>query len=366
MDPFEFVDPFLHELVLQHFTGSEVLQVVSLVSPEWSEIAGKSKTSMNKVKFLYQVWRHQFYSSTEVFLCAADSWRNYQHVIVELGVNDDSRQLWKFLESCCGSLVSLKVENVRGKSDGDFVVKFPNLEVFRAFSVDKTSLMTVLDSVEKLKDLFIFSGEVSLDPIEIESLVKCLERNKKLEELYLKNVNFLKIFDDELLVKFQLKSLKLLNTSADNSIAPQIEQNLLKFLNQQSQNLETFFFEFSSEQIVEAAFNLPAVFSLGLLNITSAHLDKNPKIKSLEIPFIEDFSSIKNFIDNAPNIETLFVSNVTVELVDYLSWNFMKLTSLNFKMIVMEAEEYYEKLKSEHPEVNQGIEIWDYENVDWD
>jgi hypothetical protein len=44
----------------------------------------------------------------------------------------------------------------------------------------------------------------------------------------------------------------------------------------------------------------------------------------------------------------------------------MKLTSLNFKMIGLEVEDYYENLKSEHPEVNQGIEIWDYENVDWD
>jgi hypothetical protein len=60
------------------------------------------------------------------------------------------------------------------------------------------------------------------------------------------------------------------------------------------------------------------------------------------------------------------VATVDNELVEYLSWNFMKLTSLNFKTISLDSEEFYEKLKREHPEVNQSIDIWDDENVDWD
>jgi hypothetical protein len=367
MDPFIIIDPFLHELVLQHFTGSEVLETASLVSPDWSEIVGESKTCMNKVKFLYQVWRHQFYSSTEVFQCAVDSWRRYQHVVVELGVNDDSRQFWKFLESHCGSVVSLKIENVQKHSQRDFEIKFPNLETFRAFAIDEKALITILKGTEKLKDLFVFTGEVSVDQLVIDSLISCLETNKRLEELYLKNMNFLKIFEEELSVKFRLKSLKLLNTTTDNSVASNIEIILLKFLTQQSSSLETFFFEFSSEQVSEMAFGgLPAVTSLGLLNVSTAILEKNLKIKNLEIPFTEDFPSIKKFIDASPNVEALFVANVTNELIDYLAWNFMKLTYLNFKMIGVEVEEYYEALKNEHSDVNQEIEIWDYENVDWD
>jgi hypothetical protein len=295
MDPFQVIDPFLHEFVLQHFTGSEVLKVVSLVCPNWSEVAGESKTCMNKVKFLYQVWRHQFYSSTEVFQCAADSWRRYQHVVVELGVNDDSRQFWKFIESCSGSLVSLKVENVQRNSEGILDIEFPNLEIFRAFAIDETSLITLLKATEKLKDLFIFTGETSVNQFVIENIISCLEGNKKLEELYLKNVNFLKIFEEELSVKFRLKSLKLLNSSVDSSVASNVEANLLNFLKQQNSSLETFFFEFSSEQTVEKAFAcLPAVTSLGLLNASTTLLEKNLKIKSLEIPLIEDFQNIKS------------------------------------------------------------------------
>lgn len=320
---------------------------------------------MNKVKFLYQVWRHQFFSSTEVFRCATDSWRNYRHIVVELGVNDDSRQFWKFIESCCESVVSLKVENVR--LNEDLSIKFPNLETFRAFAIDETSLMKVLNVTEKLKDLFIFSGEATISPVVINCLIKCLQRNHKLEELYLKNVSLMKIFDDELSINFCLKSLKLLNTSADNSISIKTEENLLKFINHHSSTLETLFFEFMSEKIVELAYSLPSVTSLGLLNVPStANLEKNRNVKSLEIPFVEDFASIKKFTEAAPNVQSLFVACVTNELVLHLSWNFMSLKSLNFKMIDLEAEDFYEKLKSEHEQINQEIEIWDYENVDWD
>jgi hypothetical protein len=365
MNPFANINPYLHEFVLQHFSGNEIIKTVSLVSPEWCEIAGKSKVSMNKVKFLYQVWRHQFYSSTEVFQTAACSWREYQHVIVELGVNDDLRQFWRFMESCCKSVVTLRVDNVRRFGDlEDF--EFPNLETFRAFTIDEKSLTTFLKTTEKLRDLFVFSGETTLEQSLIDELIKCLERNPKLEDLYLKNAGFLRIFDDELCVKFHLKSLKLLSTSVSSSLSPNAEENLLRLLQHCGSHLETFFFEFSNSKIEETAFTLPALSSLGLLTASSSDLVKNFKIKTLEIPFVEDFPSVKKLVDASPNVESLFVANVNNELVEYLAWNFMKLTSLNFKMISLESEEFYEKLKREHAEVNQAIDIWDYENVDWE
>lgn len=288
----------------------------------------------------------------------------FQHVIVELGVNDDLKGFWKFIESCSDSLISLKIENVR--RFGELNLKFPNLEILRAYSIDEKSLLTLLKSTEKLTELFISSGESSLDQIFIDNLIVCLKRNKNLVDLYLKNTHFLRIFEENLSVNFQLKSLKLLNTSARNEVSPELEKNLLHFIDEQKSRLETFFFEFSSDQIVEKAFNLPAVASLGFLKVPSANLKKNFNIKSLEIPFDEDFASVRKIVDASPNIERLFVATVTNELIDFLSWNFMKLTSLNFKMISLDSEEYYEKLKQDHPEVNQLIDIWDYENVDWE
>lgn len=205
-----------------------------------------------------------------------------------------------------------------------------------------------------------------MDQNLIDSLITCLKRNKSLNDLYLKNTHFLRIFEENLSVSFQLKSLKLLNTSARNEVAPEIEKNLLQFLDEQKSRLETFFFEFSSDEIVEKGFNMPAVTSLGFLKVPAANLNKNFNIKSLEIPFDEEFSNVKKIVNASPNIESLFVATVTNELIDFLSWNFMKLASLNFKMISLESEEYYEQLKQEHPEVNQLIDIWDHESVDWE
>lgn len=367
MNPFENINSYLQGLVLQHFSGSEIIELLSLVSPEWCEIVEKSKLCMNKVTFRYQVWRHQFFSSTEVFKTAAKSWRNYQHVVIELGVNDDLREFWNFMETTSRNLVTLKVENVRRFGNLERNLDFSNLEVFRAFSVDDKSLTTFLERTTKLKDLFIFSGESSIDQNVIDSVIKCLERNRNLEELYLKNFNFLNIFEEELMAKFKLKSLKLLNSLPHNSVSSEIEGNLIKFLLNCGSRLETFFFEFNSDQIVEIAFSLPALTSLGLLQVSSSvNLPKNFKIKNVEIPLIEEFSSIKKIVDATPNIESLFVSLVTDELIDHLAWNFMKLTSLNFKMISNSAEEHYEQLKRDHTEVNQLIDIWDYDNVDWD
>lgn len=158
-----------------------------------------------------------------------------------------------------------------------------------------------------------------------------------------------------------------MNTTADNSITTKVEENLLKFLKQQKKTLETFFFDFSSDKIIELAFKgLPALTSAGLLNSQPGKFKQNPRIKNLEIPYIDDMPSILKFVDATPNLENLFVGEVSKELVDHLAWNNASLRSLNFKMIDTEAEEHYEQLKSDHSEVNQNIEIWDYENIDWD
>lgn len=367
MDPFEAIDPFLHELVAQHFRAKEVIEVLSLVSPSWSEIVGKSRICMSKVKFLYQVWRHQFYAASDVLQRAQKTSRDYQHVVVELGVNDDSRQFWKFIETCCKSLKTLKIENIRSNVDSTCVIELPNLESFTVFGIDDDILKQTLSSTNKLKTLFVVSGNSSIDSFVIQSLRNCLGKNRKLEELYLKNINFLNIFEEELEVGFRLKSVKLMNTTANNTITSNVEQNLLKFLKQQNKTLETFFFEFSSVKIIEFAFNgLPRLTSAGLINSLSGVFNRNHKIKNLEIPYIDDFTVIKKFIDATPNVEVLFVGEVTNDLVDYLAWNFASLRSLNFKMIGLDVEEHYEKLKDDHPEVNQIIDIWDYENVDWD
>lgn len=364
MDPFTVIDPFLHDLVLQHFKTSEVLQVLSLVSPEWSQMTGKSRTCMNKVKFVYQVWRHQFYSSKEIFQYAQNSWRDYQHVIVELGVNDNSQEFWRFMESCSRSIRSLKLENMRKSANEDFAIDFRNMETFTAFGNDNETLKAVLESTTKLKSFFIFSSEASMD---CELLIESLQRNRRLQDLYLKNVNFVRIFEKDFPVAFSLKSLKLLNTSATNSISREIEENLLKFIKQQSASLQTFFFEFESDKIADFAFNhLPALTSIGLLKCPAGEMKPNVRITNLEIPHIEEYSMIKKCVDAMPNVENLLVGTVTNELVDHLAWNFMKLESLNFKMISLDAEEHYEQLKSEHPEVNQNIDIWDHETVDWD
>lgn len=366
MDPFEVIDPFLHDLVLQHFAAAEVLTVLSFVNTEWSQIAGRSRKCMDKIQFVYQVWRHQFYSSTEVFQSALNSWRQYRHVIVELGVNDDSQQFWKFMNSCCNSIRTLKIENIRG--DGQHLnADFPNLESFTAFGIDDKSLETFLRSTKKLKSLFIFWSESSMDQSAIKCLKTCFLNNRKLQDLYLKNRNFLRVFESKLKTPFRLKSLKLLKTVPDDSLSSVIEENILKFLKQQSASLETFFFEYTSKIIVEFAFNkLPALTSVGLFSYIDSNLHTNNRIGKLEIPNVETFGNIKTIIDATPNLESLFVGEATNELIDYLAWNFMKLQTLNFKAISLDGEEHYEQLKSEHQEVNQNIDIWDYENVDWD
>lgn len=367
MDPLEAIDPFLHDLVLQHFSASEILQVLSFVSPQWSRNIGQSKTCMNKVKFVYQMWRHQFYSSSDVFRCGKQSWRNFQHVVAEIGMDDDLVEFWNFIKSCSKSLKTLKVENARWNPNDDDEVLLPKLEEFAAYGVDDAALCKFLQSPNKLKNLFVVSLNSTMNPAVIECLTSCLKRNKKLEQIYLKNVNFVMIFEDILPAHVHLKSLKLMNTTANVTISSIAEQNLLNYLSLNRATLETFFFEFKSDRIAEFALNnLPALKSVGLLKLPSGDLSRNDGIKNVEIPLIDDYLSIKKFIDATPNVVNLFVGCVTNELVDYLAWNFPELRLLNFKVISLEAEEHYEELKREHPEVNQNIEIWDYENVDWD
>lgn len=369
MDPFQVIDPFLHELILQHFNASEVLKSLSLVSVDWSEIVGKSKKCMNKVRFIYQVWRNQYFTAEEVFTCVQNSSRKYQHVETELEFSDDLKKFWKFIETCSSSLVTLKLENIRKPFDScEALAEFPNLEVLVAYGLDANALTTILKSTRKLKIIYICSSDLTMDAEVIRSLTLCLQNNPNLQNIYLKNVNFVKIFEKPFEANLQLKSLKLMNTSPQNTISSSIEENLLKFLDQQKSTLETFFFEFENENVLEFMFNnnLPCLVSIGLPNVPTARLQINPRITNLEIPYTDELSEIRKIIDATPNLRKLFVGTVTNELVEHLAWRFMKLEELNFKMIGLEVEEYYEKLKEDHPEVNQNIEIWDHENVDWD
>ena len=180
-------------------------------------------------------------------------------------------------------------------------------------------------------------------------------------------MDFLRIFDEELVVKCRLKSLKLMSLSPSDSISACNEKNLKIFLRNQRKSLEAFSFEYESDTIGDLAFqDLQLVTSLGLLKTSSDAFERNSRITNLEIPHVQDFLSIKKFIDAAPNLESLYVGSVSKELVEYLAWNFKKLQLLNYKTIGLDVEDHYEQLKREQTEVNKEIEIWDYENLDWD
>lgn len=381
MDPTVAIDPYLHDLIFQHFAALELTEVVSLISPEWSRIIGSSRTCMNKVKFSYQVRRHyQIHTFSEVFQCAQKTWRDYQHVIVECQHDDDSEDFWKFIERCCSSLVTLKVENVSRSAGAQFSATFPRLKVFNADSVKDLVITSVLTSTVKLEELSILTTTSMMDPFMVQCLVKVLQRNRRLKNIYLKNVqrtlidpnervtdcSFLDIFEEPFQVDFQLKSLKLLD-APKKPLSTEVQENILAFLASQRDSLETFSFEFHCDKVLEFGFNsLSALTSLGFTNSHIHGLKKNSKITNLEIPYIDETSVIKQFIEKTPNLKTLFAGAVSKELIEHLAWNFTNLRSLNFKWVDLDGEEFYERFKAENPDVNQEIEIWDYEIVDWD
>lgn len=260
MDPFTVIDSSLNDLILQHFKASEVLRGLSLVSPKWSKIAGKSETCMNKVEFAYQAHCQGYllYGSKEVFQCALNSWRNYQHVMVVLGKY--SPKFWRFMELRSPSIRSLKLKYIVKSVEEDFNVNFPNLETFIALETDNETLKTVLKSTTKLKSLFIVSR---LSSMSCEFFIESLQRNPTLVFLYLNNVNFESLFEKEFPFIFALKSLTLISKSAMYYLSSTAEKNLMKFLKQQSKSLKTFYLQLEGDEISNYSLNhLPALISL--------------------------------------------------------------------------------------------------------
>lgn len=154
-------------------------------------------------------------------------------------------------------------------------------------------------------------------------------------------------------------------------ISEEVERNLLKLLTLQSKCLKSFFIDVCRPNVIQFVFNeIPTLTSLqidvmvmsGDYKISDLNLNLNENITDLKIPYVSHNEDIREFLELAPNLKSLFISHLSHQTLRYIAWNLHNLKILKFRFDEINCEGFYEQLRDDNPEVNQNIEmIVDYD-----
>lgn len=302
--------------------------------------------------------------------------RSYQNISISCRFDKDlSNGLWKLLQHLNSSVVELKIKTTQQESTHPFVL--PKLEVLKLNHVSESVRNVLLSSSSSLKKLKITMDSpllgVKCNQDSLNCIRDCLRKNQKLRELELHgsmqyNSFFGADFSD--VVRFQLTSLKIKTNMRLALVSEANEEHLIKFLGNQSRFLKNVFIDVCRPNVIEFVFNrMPGLTSIHLdtmiMNDSIMHemrLELNEKILDLKISYVNDNSVITEFLAVVPNLETLFVSHLRHETIEFIARNLRHLKTLKYRHDDNNCKNFYKKLKDQFPEVNQNIQmIVDYD-----
>lgn len=227
LNPFELLHEHIHELIIQHLKGSEVLEC-SLVSPKWHKTLGSSRNAMKRVllKFMLQENSDKFF--IESMMCLLQSTRSYQNVWTSYVFGYKKQfvpALLKVFRKFSDSIVSMDVEK-------DFAVNNLHLTALEDLlmhrSVEQNGVITATSNLVRLKFTASQKPPTPLNFILGNHRLQELDFNADSIENWFSNP-----FDP---VNFRLKKLRMYSTA---DITPQMEPHLTRFLLSQKDSLES-------------------------------------------------------------------------------------------------------------------------------
>jgi hypothetical protein len=370
LDPFVCLHEHMHELILQHCTSSEVLNVF-LVSTVWNEIASNSKKCMQKVKFGFSQipWTNSWPQKVSEML---ETKRKYRHINGQFVYTTLAVKILKILEESPMSPIELEV---RIDKENGYYGRCPLPETFNFPRLESLDVRRILSSALKIKLISSTTRlkQLSIDLIMSPDLVRCLKNLNNLRDLELYGLREFLFRQNSLEdVKFSLRTLKFTDASKINIVT---RNNLEKFLTKMGASLTTLHLEFSyAEDIEFITKNLPKLRVLKLMYVKddwlNVNLKSNRNIKELKI--LELSENFKKLILKLKYLENLSVEKITRANFEWVVRNVKRLKKFSVAIWGIELPnsyqksaqevvmEHYNQLKDSNPLINQRIEIVKY------
>lgn len=347
-DPFHRLHEHLHDYILQHVKSVKCTEV----SPLWNKVLGGSKKFMKNIR-LNLMDDGSENSSKKPIQSIIESERSY------ININFESRSALNHLEKCmmfekfAKSLIDLKLGEICEK-DAIEDLSFPLLQSLTiSHENSKTSVLKILNTNQKVKKV-VEDSKLAISQKYAMDVAGVLKRENKIEHLELGRYLSHFLLDNDILAdnKLKLKTLKIdkfrsctnivkfLKTQATTLkglTAKVIDENLLKFLVEEMNELETLeifaIYDFDSSKI---------------FNKTSSSI-KNLKIGSFSL------KSLKQLLCHLPDLKSLTLQSATNEDIKMIAVEAQNLENLFFGEIRVSAEIFYRSLKLKN--VNRKIKF---------
>lgn len=324
-DPFEKIEEnFVADLILQHLTTKEVLQI-SEVNHRWWSVVSDSKHCCEKIVLTLDLHNTQFANSKLQ--------RKYRHVKILTRKETQIAAGSVFyavptiapLLEISNSLQSLEVES--GLVFGFCAGEFENLQELKIHFLTNCLRINFKGKAPQLKILAIEdTGE------NIQVLSDFVTSFETLECLVISKKSFSKLFDNENPVKLKLKLKKLKLTNKKN-VKTESNKNFAKFLTSQAETLKEVEFEdLLHSTLVNAVVNNTKIEKLTIDYIDEPSdfcADANENIKTLIIR--NDQRGMIELLESLPNLENLYVQRLRQDIVDFAASRRLEEISFNSK-----------------------------------
>lgn len=319
LNPLKLVEKKLHPLVLQHLTGSDLLQM-SEVSHEWNDVVSTSGMAQKKIRLVInEDWRREFDEGI-----TKDSNRKYQNVKINtlLRLRNQVITIFpKFAEH----LISID-------TTFDFETKDIMLPAVRSLKMSTSDFFEegLLGSVSGLTKLHIYG-----DCNHPEKIVECLKANKNLEELILENNAPRRFFGYGINENIDIK-LKCLKLDDVNFQEGETMANLKYFLECQEYIRDIKLLQCDFHLLTKILNSMPNLERVTFSQAVSQFYNNNrilikQREKLVEVNLIMvSFNVLQSMISYAPNMKKLYVSDPDFKMFEFIVRNVTNLREFSY------------------------------------
>jgi len=352
VDPFIALSVYVHDLIWQHFTGKEAMDL-STVSKQWNYNIGVSSAAMIKIMLVYDA------ASKDVTPILTSQRRYYDVKLKGLSIPRKTRSCsgqLQVVEKISGSVKDLEVVE---STIGDFDLAFPKLEVLKYCDnmLCGSSIRSILNGVTASKLKVLEMRNV----YDIQYLKKILMKCNKLEEFKLGGLSTALWFFASEAATFPFKLKKFTISFYFPEWTPNMLTYFEKFLQTQSSLLQCLRLLSCNTNLLAASLKL--LTSLKELEIyypiaSDFRFPVNSSVGSL-ICLNCSVDSLQSILTALPNLKSLTVANyiiITSNMIDTIASFALNLHTVVYQKCNINVEEYYEALKIQRPEVNQQIQ----------
>lgn len=366
-NPFSKLHEDIHPLVLQHFTGKEVLNLFT-VSPKCYQLVSESSAALKKIELRFYEFSAGDPSPKEVTILL-NSNRKYQNVQANFFFLSNAIRKLLLLERFSQSLVSLDI-SVKEElvSKLPLNLSFPKLKSLDVAASSQINLK-LLQASPRLEELSIATK------IMDEEVVACLMEMETLKILTLHGDR------DDLFAKHSMENakfkLRALAIEKEKDVFRRTHQSRINFdlfVQQSADTIKSLKLHFGFCDDINLAFNnLPVLEKLCIKRTTSLledtnklQLKPNGTIKSFKFFAINDVPELK-CLENLTNLEILTIAYISAAQFKLIVLNMPTLKELRISVwfprmygTLKDAQKYYRQMKKSELPINRNIDIVKY------